>query len=382
MQWPDPVVTPDLHLQRAALGVFDQCTKLTVPAQDDQTMRGIFIVRQTSKRKTVHDQVIHLIYPLGTSIASLRRLLAKHWKIGVNRITIQQQRHHQHDEGEGDEIPLVTLADQLIIDDLRLVRLLVDWQQQPMGKTRKRKLQAEDSEQQAAAPKRQLVARTDEEVHHCTIDPKLSDSEHKWTEPPPPAPPALQHSHQRRINELAGEIVTRDQAFFLAKHERLTLSIIRAKTNRQALEALAAALRKLRLTREADLVTSSLQQQPVRTSFHSPARRPIGSPPLNNPQQTNMQGPRSMQSELNQSGQPPPDCFRDYCHTHQPVAPPVDSASSHQHMEEAIAIASYYDQQFRQFASTEQATRATETEAANGTNTWLAQQPEPTTQLQ
>eukprot|EP00971_Amphidinium_carterae_P341734 6480700-Amphidinium_carterae.1 len=120
------------------------------------------MVRQASKRKAVRDQVIHLTYPLGTSIADLRRLLAKHWKIGLSRITIQQQRHHAQGASEGDQIPLVTLADQLIIDNLKLIRLLVDWQQQPTCRSKKRKFQDRDSAQQTAPPLSQCPNRTEE----------------------------------------------------------------------------------------------------------------------------------------------------------------------------------------------------------------------------
>eukprot|EP00971_Amphidinium_carterae_P074262 1467616-Amphidinium_carterae.1 len=278
----------DRQLYEAAVRAFTACCKHTIESQNpDGALRGVFLCRATSRQRTPLANVIHLSHPLNFTTKDLKGWLKRLWKIAESRISVHTESTSSLVDGEG-KVSTVILADTHYIDDFKLLRVHVDWKQPPgaakstEGQSTPRSatpslapqassglrtpLTVMPSAAQAAAsvpptPQTASVAATvnlsshlEDVVGRIQAIPGIITHLLQGGGKEQDRTSAIRQSIIRRLQDIAPGIFTADQITLLAKRQGFTISIAKADSDGQAVQALVAALRRLHMHHEAQAV--------------------------------------------------------------------------------------------------------------------------------
>eukprot|EP00971_Amphidinium_carterae_P028154 554512-Amphidinium_carterae.1 len=250
-----------MQLLTACANSFNTCTKYTIePAISEAPLQTIFIVRTSNLKHTPPQNLCHLSHPINFTALDLKRALAKLWKIAIRRINLSTQAVPLRSTASTSttttaRIDTTPLADDLIIDDFKILRVCMDWKMQP-ATTRQRTIN-----QDTTSTNQTPTTPPSIQAIHCNIQHALHSLQQlpelinqafrEGAGKEQERSSAIQQSITRQLHHLAGTILTTDQIKYLAKQEKQLIHVAKAETSAQAVTALIAALTRLKFHHEA-----------------------------------------------------------------------------------------------------------------------------------
>eukprot|EP00971_Amphidinium_carterae_P335804 6471839-Amphidinium_carterae.1 len=282
---PPTTSTDDHQLLIACTNSFDTCTKYTIETTNkEEPLQTIFLVRTSNLKHTPPQNLCHLSHPINFTALDLKRALAKLWKIAIKRINLKTQTvPFRSTPTVGTptttKIDTTPLADDLIIDDFKILRMSIDWNMQPTTTRQRTNTPDNTSTNQTPTTPPSLQPPSLQAIH-CNIQHALHSLQQlpnlinqafrEGAGKEQERSSAIQQSIARQLNNLASTVLTTDQIKYLAKQEKQLIHVAKAETDAQARTALIAALTRLKLHHEA----SALRQQHNATSATTPSHAP------------------------------------------------------------------------------------------------------------